>query len=356
MKTGLITDAMAALKRANRWRVTVQSSKHRIEKLRKEHVEIKYLTKEQKRQVDAVYKKFGYKYNYLTHVLHYSVTGKFDPGILPEVMCRTYLEPKLNDSDFKNVISNKAYFDMLMPDLRFPDTVVRNIAGVLYDTDYNVISLEKARELTAAYPKLVFKPSIDSGAGKSVELVDTAAKDIFSISKSDYLIQLPIVQHPSMAEFNSSSVNVVRVITFMMNDEVIPLMSSFRAGGKGNFTDNQSTKDGRGMVIVGINEDGTLKETGVFSSGATTDRTEVGTVFAGRKISKFDEMVALALKSASKFPNVKLIGWDFVLDANEDIIVMEYNCKVPGVLYYQYNNGPMFGSRTDEIMNYIKSL
>lgn len=352
-----IVDGVLALLRSYGKRNQVKSlNKARFKLLKNAGIQIKKLTPAQKAEIDAIYKKHGHKYSYDTHVITQSVTGKFEARILPEDMYRADLELKLNDIGMKFVMSDKNYFEMYMPEVKFPDVIVRNIDGIFYDKDRNVITKDKAENLILEHEKVVVKPSLDNGFGKDVELVERGQIKITDRFKKNYLVQKLIVQHPSFSAFNKSSVNVVRVVTMFIGGKVFHLTSAFRFGGEGSFTDNRSTKDGKGMTIVGIDENGRLKEKGYFSCGLSSDISHSGIAFSGYEIPKYKEMVELALKQHSRFPTIRIIGWDFTVDSEENVVAIEYNIKYPGVLYYQWVNGPLFGDRTEEILDEIKKL
>ncbi len=355
-KKKIINDFLMYLRSYNKWNITKESNKSRFKDLKDHGIQIKKLTAEQKAEVDAIYKKYGYKYTYDTHILTYSVTGEFDARIIPEDMYRSSLEFKLNSIESKFVMSDKNYFELYMPEVKFPDVLVRNIEGVFYDKDRNIITEDEAEKIVSEYEKVVVKPSVENGSGRGVQLVSVKDKKVTETFKKNYVVQKLIVQHPALSAFNKSSVNVVRVTTMFIGGKVFHLSSAFRFGGEGAFTDNTVTKDGRGMTIVGIDENGKLKEKGYFSCGIATEKSHSGIIFKGYEIPKFKEMVDIALKQHSRFPSIRVIGWDFTVDEDENIIAVEYNIKAPGVLYYQWVNGPLFGDRTEDILDEIKKL
>jgi len=64
-------------------------------------------------------------------------------------------------------------------------------------------------------------------------------------------------------------------------------------------------------------------------------------------------MINIAVKEHSRYPYIRFIAWDFTVDINGNVVVMEYNTKAPGVLYYQYVNGPLFNDSTEEMLKYL---
>ena len=126
-----------------RVRGTKLSNKHHFNQLKEHGVKIRKLNSAQKKKVDAIFKnKYKCKYTYATHELYYSVTGKFNPAIIPEDLFRIQIEHQLNDSNSKNVLADKSYFDRFLPTANFPSTIIRNIEGLFFDKNYKLISKE----------------------------------------------------------------------------------------------------------------------------------------------------------------------------------------------------------------------
>ncbi len=331
-----------------------KTNKKYFKMLKDNGIEIKTLSKEQKEQIDAIYKKYGFKYTYKTHQLAYSVTGEFRADIVPEDLFRTEIEIYLNDYDTKYVLTDKSYFDVFMPNVKFPNTIVRNIEGNFYDHDYNMITAEKAKQLVDAYDKVVYKPSVESGFGRSVELVDTKKDDPLTFNQRNYVIQEVIKQHPALSNLNESSVNVCRMETIFIDGEFSVVTAALRIGGVGSFTDNNISKDGKGMIIIGVDQNGNLRKNGYYSCGLSTTCTPAGVEFLGYKLPEYDKMVEIAKKGHQLYPRARFIGWDFCVNEQGDVICMEYNLRGPGILYYQYANGSLLGEHTHKVCEFAK--
>ncbi|MBQ3195292.1 MAG: hypothetical protein IJB65_02385 [Clostridia bacterium] len=333
-----------------------KSNKHYRKLLKMHNIPYKKLSKQQKEQIDNIYKGFG-KYDYNTHRLVYSTTNRFDPYIMPEKLFRTEVELKLNSPSFKNAWSDKSYFDFFFPDVKFVNTIYRNIAGVLFDKDFNKADKQEAITFLQQLDSFVIKPSIDNGIGKGVRLVkkgEDLDKVLASYGK-DYVIQEVFRQHSTLSQFNKSSVNIVRYISLMIDGEVYPVMAALRCGAEGSFNDNCITEDGMGMFVIGIDNDGKLKSEAFHSCGKKINRCPNGTEFNGVTIPSFDKMTKIVKNVHKYLGHFGFVGWDFVVDENGTPAIMEYNIKGPGVLYYQYANGPLLGKYTQTVLDYCKN-
>ncbi len=329
-----------------------KSSKHYFNMLKQHNIPIRRLTAEQKKQVNEVW--CGAVSDYSTHELVYSVTGRFDPYVCSELLFRTNIELKINNFQLKYGFSEKNYFDKLTDGAPMPKTVVRNINGVFLDESYKPLTPDEALAILDGYESLIVKPSIENGMGKSVKLYEkNEYSNIFLDFKKDYLVQEVLKQHSLLSSFNSSSINVVRVVSISLNGTVSPVNYTLRCGAQGSITDNFISADGKGMFVIGINPDGTLKDEAYHSCGERITVAPNGVEFAGKQLPHFKEALELTTRIHEQLPHFGFIGFDVCFDEDGSPRIMELNFRGPGVLYYQYANGALFGDRTEEI---IKTL
>jgi len=329
-----------------------KSTKHYKQMLREHDIPVRTLTSQQKKQIDEAWGSLMRPDCYGTHELALSVTGEFDPYICPEMLFRTNLELKLNDFQLKWGWSDKNYFDMYLPDVPMPKTVLRNINGVFLDANYVPVSKEQITAILDGHDRLIVKPTIENGFGKSVKLYQRGEyANMEKDFRKNFIVQELFCQHETVAQLNESSVNVVRVISLALNGKVSPVNYALRCGATGSITDNQITADGRGMYIIGVEKDGTLKDKAVYSCGEMITQAPNGQEFAGRKLPNFEDALAMTTRIHEKLPHFGFMGFDVCFAADGTPTIMEYNIKGPGVLYYQYVNGPLFGERTQEVID-----
>jgi len=200
------------------------SANHYFELFKQNNIPVKHLSKEQKQQVYEVWNGCVKGSALATHELVYTATGNFNPYVCSELFFRTNIELALNNFKLKFGFSEKNYFDMLCSKEPMPYTIVRNVNGVFLDTDYKPLSEKEVFELLKSYDSVIVKPSIDNGFGKSVKLYNKDEFDnIVKDFKKNYLVQEVLKQHASVAAFNPSSINVVRVVSLSMNGVVTPV-------------------------------------------------------------------------------------------------------------------------------------
>ena len=237
-----------------------------------------------------------------------------------------------------------------------PQSIIKNINGFYY-VGNKLVSKIEALEACYKYKEgLVIKPTIESGGGAgvigfSIDNETTNRKnlhlrDLLSSYKKDFIIQKAISQHSKLNALNSSSLNTLRIITYLREKEVHVISSIIRIGKKGKFTDNSSL----GGMVCGIKNDGSLREYGYLTSGSRKQITETNIKLKGYLVPSFDKALDLVKEMHVKIPYFKIVSWDIGIDDNADPVFIEYNTYRQGVGIHQLCNGPLLGEFTDELL------
>ena len=66
-------------------------------------------------------------------------------------------------------------------------------------------------------------------------------------------------------------------------------------------------------------------------------------------------MKEIAIEIAAAYHYHRLLGFDFCVDADQHIRLMEINTRNVGIINQQMNTGPLYGEYTEEIVNYCLS-
>ena len=170
-----------------------------------------------------------------------------------------------------------------------------------------------------------------------------------------FLIQKYIEQHNYFKQFNNSSVNTVRVMTYrsVRNEEIMILSSVLRIGKPGSIVDNQAS----GGISCGINKKGELNDYIVDKYGNKKEITEILNDFKNNiKVYKYNEIIKVAKKIAQKNLYHRILGLDFCVGINDKIYLLEINNKNIEINFLQMNNGPLFREYTDEVIEFCKNM
>lgn len=336
------------------WMLCQKSYKHYAKLYKSNGITLQRLTRKEK---EKIRKKWNVKIfsrgGYSTWQLYKSVTGKFVPELCSEQIFRIKLEPQLIDKRIRDAWDDKNLFEKVLPGFPFPEAVARNIHGAWYDKQYNLIDRNSVCALVRENLPVIIKPSIESGRSRGVQKIETSdqVERIISDYKENFIIQKLIKPCPELKKVSINSVPILRMITFFIADEPVFGSATLRTNTCSEaVADNYITKDGGGMLVIGVGEDGCLKGTGIYSGGKTISCMPNGVPFEGMQIPQFDKLKDVVLKAHRQMPMYQSIGWDVTVDENYNPIIMEYNLKGMGIYYYQLANGPLFGQYTDEMI------
>lgn len=273
--------------------------------------------------------------------------------IFSERLLFSKLNLLLNDKKICRVWSDKNYANKFFPDAKFPIAIVRNINGIFYDAEYNHISKEEAINKVSKYKQVCIKPSRGcAGQGVSLVNVETDLNNEFKMRKSNYIVQEVLEQYDSLKKLNPTSVNIVRICSMFLNEKISVISATLRCGAKGAFNDNSITSDGKGMFVIGVDlESGKLSDVGYYSCGVSLHKAPNGEEFAGMRLPNFEKALEIAKHIHSQMPFAAFVGFDIAFDKDGEPTVMEYNLNAPGVYYYQLTSGPIFGERTQEVID-----
>ena len=178
------------------------------------------------------------------------------------------------------------------------------------------------------------KKQVYLAQGESVELVDMSKikateKEYFEslIQKGKHILEEKISQTADMAQFNESSVNTIRAITFNTKHGVKVPYCMIRTGRPGAFVDNS----GAGGIQAEIDfETGVVVSDGFDELGGNyIEHPASGIRFKGYKLSDWEQLKELIFSAAEKVPQVKFIGWDLAHTKDGWVIVEgNENCYI----------------------------
>ena len=194
-------------------------------------------------------------------------------------------------------------------------------------------------ELALRVNKLICKPN-DKALGSGIFVVDVnneveAGKTFEKIMSKggSWIVEERIQQSPVMAQWNESSVNTIRVYSFLSSDGFHLLTPVLRTGRQGSCIDNGAAGGcfanidyTTGIVVSeGYNE----KENKYYSC-----HPDSHIQFNGWSIPCWNELLKTVEKIHKEvMPTHPYIGWDFALTNNNEWVVIEANW---GQLLCQY--------------------
>ena len=282
----------------------------------------------------------------------YLITGSTDPRYIPKDLYYRDIVPFFNDVQFMRPMTDKNLNSLLFSDVHRPKTVVKYISGQYCLEDFHRISREDAVARISTGQKYVIKPTQHSSSGRDIQffsdLSPSELEDLFSSYENiDFIIQEEYTQHPVLASLNPTSVNTVRVVTLVYKTRAHILSSIVRVGGVNSRVDNV----GAGGYQCTVGEDGRLGDLAYTHRNGThahVPENDAGIAFGSVVIPHYQDVCNTALTLAQRIPHLNLLAWDFSVNPDGEVFLIEYNAYYPG--QNQENCGPSFGDLTEDIL------
>ena len=192
------------------------------------------------------------------------------------------------------------------------------------------ISYEKFLQKTEGLSELIVKP-VYGTHGKGVEKFTIPEDDEEKRKFYDMLMEMPrsqieevIVQHHDIAAFCETSVNTVRVVTILDDNDEIHYMYSVLRMGAGGLIDGA---EGGGLFAPVDVKTGIISRDGMNLTG---DKFIVHPVskkpIRDFQIPNWDKVLKLAEEGARKLTGAHMIGWDIAV-TEEGAVLIEANSE-----------------------------
>lgn len=318
----------------------------------------KRLSKKQINEFKKYYKSYGF--TNLRDYWHQYYSGfgiGFSKEIMPQDLFFAHVEGSLNDYRFY-YLQDKNLLDKLLNGFKQPNTILKNING-FYLVDGKVVPFDYAVKLLYNCCDIIIKPSIETGGGKGVKKLSIKngitsidgikVEDLLKSYKENFLIQEAVIQSDIINKLNPSSLNTIRIATYINENEVGVLFSIIRIGGVGEFKDNIST----GGFYAAIKDWGNLDKYGYNSLKEKITQTSEGTILENFKIPNYQEVTNFVKKMHVQLPYFKVISWDIAINNFNEPVVIEFNSFGQSI-DFQTVCGPFFGKYTNEVLDIVQ--
>ncbi len=325
------------------------------------------LSKEIRKGYKNKWKKLGQRPSERHLKIYSSISGIPDVNYVPENFYYNKIEPFLNNKAYIIPYTDKNLFERLIHNFSdvFPKTNLRCINGAIYDSSYELKSNPNEIINNLKDKEYIVKPSSFTGGGRGVSILlkdgskfelnnkqlhlSFLLEHLKRVYNNNFILQGKIIQHPWFSNFNKTSLNTVRILTYrsVVNENVHVINSVLRYGAADSIVDNQAS----GGCSIGVDAQGLLNmfavnKQGIKILGIPVSDNEV--------VPEFGRMQSMAKKIAPYFFFQRLLGFDFCLTNENEIKILEVNCKNLEINFHQMNNGPLFGDYTDEIIEYCR--
>jgi hypothetical protein len=306
--------------------------------------------------------------NYITNFRDY----------LPNKFIEKRIAPFFNDKSVKDVLDDKLFFDFFYGrfNIALPKTHMFNNKNMFVMGSKSIsvnnanefkILLEEIYRQNSSYDSIFIKKTNSSSSGNNIhklflhEFQEDTEKinELYSeVSKSEYLYQETVKQHPDINVLNPSSLNTIRIDTFIDSNGKIEVISAYIRMSINNLhVDNI----GSGGCYVGINlQTGKLKKYGYSTIDITgvkvlTEHPLTKTVFENFSIPFIPHVIELVIKAAGYMPGLRLVGWDVAIGESGPVLIegnSDYEIRGNDAASGGYLANPIFRKVLHEI-NYL---
>ncbi|WP_372714868.1 sugar-transfer associated ATP-grasp domain-containing protein [Ilyobacter sp.] len=323
-----------------------------------------FLEKIQKSKIKDYWKKYGIHIkNYQWHKICCNL-NTFDERYLTYPVFVNQVLPYLNNLDFLRSYNDKNMLNRLFPDMKQPKILYRDINGKSYDGEYREIHTDLfIKEFLNHDGEYLIKPSINSGNARGIKLLSVKEKkiildkkemsfqDLIKEYKKDFLLQERLSQTEIFKKISPNSLSTIGVTTLRWENQFHILNTYMKFGTGESIIDNMAT----GGLEIGIDtETGKLKKYALLKNLVFLEsHPDSKITFEGIEVPRFDEIISKAVECHKKLLYFDFVVWDFALDKNNEIYLIEPNLGAQSVNSLQVNNGPLFGGLSDEIFEKI---
>lgn len=173
--------------------------------------------------------------------------------------------------------------------------------------------------------RIIAKPN-KAALGRGVEIFavngQEEAAEVFERLKGygiEYILEEVIKQSDEMARWNESSVNTIRINTFLTHGKFHILGPFIRTGRKGSIVDN----GGQGGVFAAIDQEtGIICTDGVDESANTYPaHPDSGMAYQGWQVPQWQELVQQAERAHRNMPRHAYVSWDFAHTENGWVLI-----------------------------------
>lgn len=292
------------------------------------------------------------------HRYYMAFTGNFDEKYFPDVLFSSKLEPLLNDRRYCKSIEDKSLIPIWyssIKELYIPRTVVSCSSSIYYDGDYNIINKDNAYKYAEAYlsqnGEAIIKPTVGGDSGRGVNILRNLEQ--LNEYQDNWIIQEKISCAVDLKALNPTSVNTLRVITYIANDKLFTAPILIRMGVGQTHLDNAHA----GGIFIGIDNEGHFKPEAFSEYGDRYSEHPYSHVrFNGYKINGVNAVINAAKECHKRTPHLRMISWDFTINDKGIPTLIEANLMGQSIWLPQIAHGAgVFEDNTEFMRNIIFS-
>ncbi len=231
-----------------------------------------------------------------------------------------HLALRLNAAEYRSTFADKALFNV-----RFAPFLGREWLDVRTASDDTLAAfLGRHKRVIAKVADSLGGDGIE--AYTSADVSDIPAFRTARLENRQVLLEEFLTQHPDMSRLNDSSVNTLRIITYLDEAGAVHTLARVLKMGNGGDVDNFS--DG-GMYTM-LDADGVAHHAAFDGAGGVYAVHPLsGTSIIGFAVPNWSHVQTLVTALAREVPQIRYVGWDIAITpAGAAVIEGNYNTGV----------------------------
>lgn len=292
------------------------------------------------------------------HKFYKEKTGVFDVRYIPIDLYYCFIDPYYNNWSMASVVDNKCQYRSMFNKIKQPTTYFCRVNNIWTDNNFNLVKEETIIHGIKNLEEIVIKQANESEGGKNIffikikdnESLVTELNNAISSIKKDIVIQESIKQNEVLKTVNPTSINTIRILSLLNQNEVKIYSAILRMGIDNKRVDNIS----QGGLACGISKEGRLRKYAYNYRGEKfNNHPSTGIVFHEIVVPNFDKVCELVKSAHPYIPNFRLVSWDICIDYLNNPLLLEANLCYGELNLHQLCNGPVFKDDTQKILNEV---
>lgn len=272
-------------------------------------------------------------------IVYSAMNGVFKEGWIPDNYYAKVVIPAIKGEYAKTSELRTLTNRLLINDV-FPD-ILYLINGFFYSKDYQIINHNSIKDFLFKNTDIVVFKLDNTLQGLGVYFYDKSTFDLKKVKLlGNGVFQIFINQHSFFSEFMPNSVASLRVTTVLDNNGDASVRGSFLRIGRKKDTHVNATSD----IIIAVDlKSGELDKYGYLDHWKTIDtHPDTDVLFENKFLPNFNKCTDTAVKLQKQMPFLRCIGWDMIVDENENVKIMELNGNHNDIKFCEAKQGPCF--------------
>ncbi|MEJ1222836.1 sugar-transfer associated ATP-grasp domain-containing protein [Sediminicola sp. 1XM1-17] len=268
-----------------------------------------------------------------------AIAEEFKEGWIPDNYYGAVVVPSIQ-GDYGNVSHLKGFTNKIFQSPVFPDIAYYN-NGLFFTRDYESIPRNQVKNYVFQHTDVLVFKSDQSAQGKGVIFLTENSFDDKSFSHLGNGVFQPFIkQHSFFNAFTPDSVATIRLTTVIEENGISSLRAGYLRLGRSKDSHVQSSSHIRIPISI---VKGQLEDVGYMPNWVgIPQHPDSGAPFANKIIPGFGNCISTALKLHQAMPMVRSIGWDMIVDEQNNVKVMEWNGHQNDIKFSEATQGPCF--------------